>query len=157
MVLAFQTDVTRIVSFMYAREGSNQQYRMVGVSGGHHELTHHMNNAEKIANIRKINTYHIDQFAYLLTRLKAVREGEGTLLDNCMIAYGSAIGDGNRHTHHDLPVLLAGKGGGTIRTGRHVRYERETPLNNLWLAMLERFGARTDRLGDSTGVLGNLA
>src|SRR5207302_3357011 len=119
--------------------------------------THHRNDRELIAKIRQINTYHILQLAYLLTRLKSIPEGDGTLLDNCMIAYGSAIADGNRHTHHDLPVLLAGKGGGTIRSGRHVRYGSETPLNNLWLAMLERFGARTDRLGDSTGVLGNLA
>src|SRR5262249_62317242 len=103
MVLAFQTDVTRISSCMYAREGSNQQYRMVGVSGGHHELTHPMNNPEKIASIRRINTYHIEQFAYLLGKLRAVREGDRTLLDNCMIAYGSAIADRSRHTHHDLP------------------------------------------------------
>ena len=100
-----------------------------------------------------INTYHIEQFAYLLGKLKSVKEGDGTLLDNCMIAYGSAIADGNRHNHDDLPVLLAGSGGGTIKTGRHVRVERETPLNNLWLAMLDRMGAPTKQLGDSTGVL----
>lgn len=157
IALAFQTDVTRIVTCMFAREGSNLQYRMAGVSGAHHELTHHQGDAAKISSVKTINTYHVRQLAYLLDKLKSVREGDGTLLDNCMIAYGSAIGDGNRHTHHDLPILLCGKGGGTIRTGRHVRYGRETPLNNLWLAMLDRFGARVNTLGDSTGILGNLA
>jgi hypothetical protein len=157
MALAFQTDVTRIISCMLAREGSNLQYRMVGVSGAHHEMTHHMGNQQKIADIRTINTYHVTQLAYFIERLKSIREGEGTLLDNCMITYGSAIADGNRHTHHDLPVLLVGRGGGSIRTGRHVRYPYNTPLNNLWLAMLDRFGARTERVGDSTGLLPNLS
>ncbi len=156
IALAFQTDVTRIATCMFAKEGSGQQYRMVGVTGSHHELTHHQNDAAKIASVRTINTYHVRQFAYLIEKLKSIREGAGTLLDNCMIAYGSAIGDGNRHTHHDLPILLAGKAGGTLRTGRHVRFARETPLNNLWLAMLDRFGARTDALGDSTGILQGL-
>ena len=104
-----------------------------------------------------INTYLVTQLAYLTGKLKAVKEGDGTLLDNCMIAYGSAIADPNRHAHHDLPVLLVGSGGGTIKTGRYVRYKAETPLNNLWLAMLDRFGAKADKLGDSTGVLDGLA
>jgi hypothetical protein len=157
LVLAFQADVTRIATFMFAREGSNLQYRMVGVSEGHHELTHHRNDPKMIAKVREINTYHVRQFAYLLGKLKSVPEGDGTLLDNCMIAYGSAIGDGNRHTHHDLPVLLAGKGGGSIKSGRHLRYPKETPVNNLWLAMLDRMGAHTSQLGDSTGLLEGLS
>jgi hypothetical protein len=157
LVLAFQTDVTRVVTFMLGREGSEQRYRMIGISEGHHELTHHRGDPAMQAKVRAINTYHVRQFAYLLGKLKSVREGGGTLLDGCMIAYGSGNGDGNRHTHHDLPVLLAGKGGGTIKTGRHVRYPRETPLNNLWLAMLDRMGARTEKLGDSTGPLEGLA
>jgi hypothetical protein len=157
MVLAFQTDVTRIVTFMFGREGSDQKYPMVGVNEGHHSITHHQNKPELQAKIRAINTYHIEQFAYLLGKLKSIREGDGTLLDNCMVAYGSAIADGNRHEHGDLPLLLAGKGGGTIRTGRHTRFTTETPLNNLWLAMLERMGAPTKQLGDSTGVLQSLA
>jgi hypothetical protein len=157
MVLAFQTDVTRISTFMLGREGSNQRYRMIGVREGHHELTHHRGDPDKKERIRKINHYHIQQFAYLIGKLKAVPEGEGTLLDNCMIAYGSAIGDGNRHTHHDLPVLLMGKGGGSIKSGRHLRYPRETPLNNLWLAMLDRMDAPTPKLGDSTGLLEGLS
>jgi Protein of unknown function (DUF1552) len=157
LVLAFQTDVTRIATFMFGREGSEQKYTMVGVNEGHHSITHHQNKPELQAKIRAINTYHIGQFAYLLSRLKAIKEGDGTLLDNCMIAYGSAIADGNRHEHGDLPVLLGGRGGGTIKTGRHARVERETPINNLWLAMLERMGASTKQLGDSTGVLQGLA
>jgi uncharacterized protein DUF1552 len=156
LVLAFQTDVTRVATFMFGREGSEQKYTMAGVNEGHHSITHHQNKPELQAKIRAINTYHIERFAYLLGKLKAVKEGEGTLLDNCMIAYGSAIADGNRHEHGDLPVLLAGRGGGTIKTGRHVRVERETPVNNLWLAMLERMGAATKQLGDSTGVLQGL-
>jgi hypothetical protein len=157
MVLAFQADVTRVISCMFGREGSEQKYRMIGVNEGHHELTHHRGDPEKIAKVRTINTYHIRQFAYLLDKLKSIREGEGTLLDNCMIAYGSGNSDGNRHTHENLPVLLAGKGGGSLKTGRHIRYPRETPVNNLWLAMLDRMGVPTEKLGDSTGVLPGLS
>jgi hypothetical protein len=157
MVLAFQTDVTRICTFMFAKEGSNIQYRKVGITEGHHDISHHQNNQTKKDKLKKINTFHIEQLAYLMDRLKAIREGDGTLLDNCMIGYGSAIADSNRHTHHDLPVVLMGKGGGSIRTGRHVRWPRETPINNLWLAMLERFGTRIESLGDSTGVLTGLS
>ena len=157
MVLAFQTDVTRVMTCMFAREGSEQKYRMIGVNEGHHELTHHRNDPEKIAKVKKINTYHIEQFAYLLGKLKSIPEGDGTLLDNCMIAYGSGNSDGNRHTHENLPILVAGKGGGSLKTGRHVRYPSETPVNNLWLAMLDRMGAPTESLGDSTGVLPGLS
>jgi Protein of unknown function (DUF1552) len=157
MVLAFQADVTRVVSCMFGREGSEQKYRMIGVSEGHHELTHHRNDPEKIAKVRTINTYHIQQFAYFLGKLKSIPEVEGSLLDNCLIAYGSGNSDGNRHTHENLPILLAGKGGGSLKTGRHIRYPRETPVNNLWLAMLDRMGAPTESLGDSTGVLQGLS
>jgi hypothetical protein len=157
LVLAFQTDVTRVATFMFGREGSDRSYAMVGVKEGHHSITHHQNKPELLAKIRAINTYHIEQFAYLLGRLRSIPEGEGTLLDNCLIAYGSAIADGNRHDHGDLPILLAGRGGGTIQSGRHLRVPRDTPLTNLWLAMLERMGAPTKQLGDSTGVLEGLA
>jgi hypothetical protein len=157
LVMAFQTDVTRIATFMFAREGSEQKYRMVGISEGHHELTHHRNDPAKKAKVRTINTYHIQQFAYLIGKLKSIPEGAGTLLDSCMIAYGSGNSDGNRHTHHDLPILLAGKGGGSLKTGRHLRYPKDTPVNNLWLAMLDRMGAHTEQLGDSTGLLAGLS
>jgi hypothetical protein len=157
LVLAFQTDVTRIATFMLAREGSEIQYRNLGITEGHHECTHHRGNKDLIDKVCKINKFHVDQFAYLVGKLKAVREGEGTLLDNSMIVYGSGIEDGSMHTHTAVPTLMAGKGGGTIKTGRHLRYPKETPLNNLWLALLDRVGIRTDKLGDSTGVLEGLA
>jgi hypothetical protein len=153
MVLAFQADVTRVCTFVMANEGSNKPYPFADVPEGHHDLSHHGNDKAKRAKIAKINRFHVTQFARLLERLKAVKEGEGTLLDHCMVAYGSGNSDGNAHNHDDLPVLLAGRGGGTIQTGRHVRFPRETPLNNLWLAVLERLGAKTASLGDSTGIL----
>jgi hypothetical protein len=156
LVLAFQSDLTRIATFVYANDGSNRSYRFIGVPEGHHDLSHHGGSAEKQAKIAKINRFHISMFAYFLGKLRSIREGDGTLLDHCMIAYGSGIADGNRHNHDDLPTLLVGGGNGTLRPGRHIRYRRETPLNNLWLAMLERIGAKTERLGDSTGVLPGL-
>ncbi|AGA30072.1 DUF1552 domain-containing protein [Singulisphaera acidiphila] len=157
MVLAFQTDVTRVATCMFGREGSELRYKMVGVSEGHHELTHHRGDPDKIDKVRSINTFHIQQFAYLIGKLKSIPEGEGTLLDNCMIAYGSGNSDGNRHTHDNLPILVAGKGGGSLKTGRHIRFPKETPVNNLWLSLLDRMGARLEQLGDSTGHLEGLA
>jgi len=157
MVMAFQADVTRVATCMFGREGSQLKYRMVGVSEGHHELTHHRNDPDKVDKVRNINTFHVQQYAYFLNKLKSIPEGEGTLLDNCMIAYGSGNSDGNRHTHHDLPILVAGKGGGSLKTGRHVRYEKETPVNNLWLSLIDRMGVRMEQLGDSTGHLRDLA
>jgi hypothetical protein len=153
MVLAFQTDVTRIATFVIANEGSNKPYAFVGVPEGHHDLSHHGNDKVKKEKIAKINTFHVTQLAYVLGRLKAVKEGDGTLLDHCMIAYGSANSDGNAHNHDNLPLLLAGKAGGTIKQGRHVRFPKETPINNLWVAMLQRMGVKVSSLGDSTGVL----
>src|SRR5262245_17120424 len=156
LVLAFQTDSTRICSLMLGREGSEQKYRVVGVNEGHHSISHHQNRPQNLEKLKLINTYLVSQLAYLTGKLKAVKEGDGTLLDNCMIAYGSAIADPNRHAHHDLPVLMVGRGGGTIKPGRYIRYKAETPLNNLWLAMLQRFGASVPKLGDSTGSLDQL-
>jgi hypothetical protein len=153
LTLGFQADVTRVCTFVFVNEGSNKPYPTVGVPEGHHDLSHHGNDAAKKSKIAKINTFHVTQLAYLLRRLKSVKEGERTLLDSCMVAYGSGNSDGNRHNHDDLPILVAGRGGGSLRTGRHVRYAKETPLNNLWLALLERLGARLPSLGDSTGIL----
>jgi hypothetical protein len=157
MVLAFQTDVTRIATFMIGREGSEQKYRMVGVNEGHHTISHHQNKQDNLNKLKAINTYHVEQLAYLTGKLKAIKEADGTLLDNCMIGYGSAIADPNRHIHDDLPILLVGRGGGTIKTGRYVRYPKETPLNNLWLAMLERFGVPSAKVGDGKGPLEGLS
>jgi hypothetical protein len=156
LVLAFQADVTRVCTFVLANEGSNRPYRFIGVPEGHHDLSHHGNDAKKRAKIRDINRFHVTQLAYLLGRLQSIREGDGTLLDHSMIVYGSGNSDGNAHNHDDLPVLLAGRGGGTIKTGRHLRYPRETPLSNLWVALLERMKCGVPSLGDSTGALAGL-
>lgn len=156
LVMAFQTDSTRIATLMLANAGSNRSYNEIGISDGHHDLSHHGKEPEKIEKISKINRLHIEQFAYVLGKLRSIEEGEGTLLDNVMIVYGSGISDGNRHNHNDLPVLLAGGGGGTIKTGRHLIYKDRTPLNNLFLCMLDRMGAPTDSFGDSTGKLDRL-
>ena len=157
MALAFQTDTTRITTFMVAHDGSNRSYPFIGVSDGHHDLSHHGGDEEKKQKIARINQFHMRQFAYFLEKLKSIKEGDGTLLDNCMIIYGSGIADGNAHSHHDLPVLLAGRGGGTLTPGRHVRYEKNTPMTNLYLSLLDRINAPVERLGDSSGKLGGLA
>ena len=152
MALAFQIDVTRVCTLVFANEGSNKAYPWIGVNEGHHELSHHGNDAGKLSKIRSINLFHTKQFAYLLEKLKSVKEGNGTLLDHSMIVYGSGNSDGNRHNHDDLPVLLAGRAGGTIKTGRHVKMNGETPISNLWVSMLERIDVRAP-VGDSTGPL----
>jgi hypothetical protein len=157
MILAFQTDSTRIATMMFANAGDNKNYRMIGVPDGHHDLSHHQNDAEKLAKIAKINRFQIQQFSYLLQKMKSIKEGERTLLDNSMIVYGSGISDGNRHNHDNLPILLAGSGGGTIETGRHVRYDLETPACNLFMSMLDRMGVDTPFIGDSTGRLTGLS
>ena len=157
LVLAFQTDTTRVGTFVFANEGSNRSYGFMGVSEGHHDLSHHENNPTKLEKIRRINTFHVTQYAYLVNKLKSIQEGNGTLLDHCMVVYGSGNSDGNRHNHDDLPIVVAGKGNGSLTTGRHVKFARETPLNNLWLSMLDRMQSGVDRLGDSTGRLNGLS
>ncbi len=156
MTLAFQTDQTRICSFMFANAGSGKTYPMLAIKEGHHYLSHHQNDQEKIAKIAKINLYHTQLLAYILQRLDNTPEGEGTLLDNTLLVYGSGIGDGNRHNHDDLPILVAGNTQGAFSTGRHIRYKKETPLMNLYLTMLQQAGVKVDALGDSTGTLDNL-
>lgn len=157
MTVAFQMDATRVLTFMMGREGSGRAYREIGVPDAHHGLTHHRGNEEWIEKIRKINTYHVEQFAYFIDKLSKTPDGDGTLLDSSMIIYGSGIADGNRHTHHDLPVLLAGGGNGTLKSGRHVKYASETPMANLFLSMLDLAGAPTEMLGDSKGKLNHLS
>lgn len=156
LVLAFQADVTRVCTFVLANEASNKAYPFLGVSEMHHELSHHDRNPAKLAKLSTINKFHVSQLAYLLTKLKSIKEGDGTLLDHCMIAYGSGNSDGNAHNHDDLPILLAGQGGGAIKGGRHIRFPKETPLNNLWVAMLDRMKVDVQKLGDSTGSLPGL-
>lgn len=156
-VLAYQTDMTRVITLMMAREGSNRPYRNIGISDGHHNLTHHQNDPEKIAKIIKINEVQVKLYGYLLERLKATPDGEDNLLDNSLILYGSSISDGNLHTHHDLPIVLAGGGGGQVKGNRHLRFPKETPLNNLLLSMVNKAGVPVEKFGDSTGTMDCLA
>jgi hypothetical protein len=157
LVIAFQTDMTRVVTYMLAHEGSNRSYRSIGISDGHHSVTHHQNDPEKIAKVVKINELHVRTFAYLLEKLNATPDGDGSLLDHSMILYGSSISDGNAHTHDDLPLVLAGGAAGQVQCGRHIRYQRETPMNNLLLAMLDKAGVPAEHLGDSTGQVAYLS
>jgi hypothetical protein len=156
MVLAFQTDTTRICTYIFADEGSNRAYRNLGISDGHHDLSHHGRNQDKLESLRKINRFHMETFAYVLEKMRSVREGNGTLLDHSMIVYGSGISDGDRHNHNDLPVILAGRGGGSITPGRHLKYSDGTPMANLHLSLLDRLGCRVEKLGDSSGRIENL-
>lgn len=157
MVLAFQTDSTRVSTLMFANAGDNRNYRNIGVPEGHHELSHHREDPEKLEKIAKINRFHVQQLSYLLQKMKSIKEGERTLLDHSMIVYGSGISDGNRHNNENLPILLAGSGGGTISPGRHIRYETETPMCNLFMSMLERMNVDVPFVGDSTGYLRGLS
>ena len=152
-LVAFQTDLTRVSTFMIGREGSIRTYREIGISDGHHPLTHHRGNPDWIEKITCINTYHVEQFAYFLGRLKSTADGDGTLLDHTMVVYGGGLSDGNNHTHGDLPVLVAGGGLGH----GHLRYPAETPMNNLHLVLLDRIGVKVESLGDSRGELDHLS
>jgi len=156
MALAFQADLTRISTFMICREGSTRTYREIGVSDAHHPLTHHRGNPGWIEKVTKINSFHIEQFAYFVGKLKATPDGDGTLLDRMMVVYGSGLADGNQHTHNDLPVAIVGAGNGALRPGRHVRYPKETPMTNLYVAMLDHMGITPEHIGDSTGELQHL-
>jgi hypothetical protein len=153
LALAFQADVTRVATFTFANEASNRSYHFLGVADGHHDVSHHGGDPEKQRRIGTINRFHVEQFAYFLGKLKAAREADQTLLDRSLIVYGSGISDGNSHDHANLPILLAGRGGGTVVPGRHLRFPGETPLNNLFLSLLDRVGAEVPYLGDSTGRL----
>jgi hypothetical protein len=154
MVLAFQTDSTRISTFLLAHDGSNRSFKEIGVSSGHHNLSHHKGNAENLEQIQKIDQFYITQLAYFLKRMKETEDVDGnSLLHNSMIVYGSGISDGNRHNHNDLPVIVAGGGGGAFNPGRHVDLGEEVPLSNLYVRMLNEFGVPTKSFGDSTGTL----
>lgn len=152
--LAIQSDSTRLLTFMYANEGSNTGYPEIGAPESHHELSHHGKSEEKLEKITKINTYHLSKFAYLVKQLSLIREGENSLLDNCLILYGSGISDGDRHNHDDLPIILLGRGGGRLQGNSHQRFPNKTPLCNLYLWMLQQAGVKADSFGDSTAVLG---
>lgn len=153
LTLAFQTDSTRIATFMLAHDGSNRSFSEIGVPDGHHSISHHQRDAEKLRKIGEIDRFYLKQLGWFLAKLKATKDGEGSLLDNSMIVYGGGISDGDRHDHSRLPVILAGKGGGTLTPGRRIVLDGEVPMTNLYLSMLERMGVKAERIGDSTGRL----
>src|SRR5205085_271212 len=155
-VVAFQADLTRVTTLMIGREGSMRVYPEIEVPDPHHPLTHHRNNPEWIEKVAKINCLHTEVFAYFLEKLKATKEAGGTLLDHSMIVYVSGLSDGNRHSHEDLPVLVAGRGDGRLKPGRHLVYKKGTPMTNLYVSLLDRMGVQPERLGDSTGKLEQL-
>jgi hypothetical protein len=153
IAMAFETDTTRVATFLFGNEVSNQNFSFLGgVKGGHHSLSHHMNDAENLRQYQIINRWHVEQYAYLLCKLRAMPEGEGgSVLDNSMILFGSGIRDGNKHDPHNLPLLLAGRAGGRIVTGQHLVYEKDAPMANLFVSMLHAFGCPVERFADSTG------
>jgi len=154
IALGFQTDTTRIATFMFGNEVSNQSFSFVeGVSGAHHSLSHHQNEADKMRQYQLINAWHIAQYGYLLRKLQAMKEGESTVLDNSMVLFGAGIRDGNKHDPHNLPLVIAGRGGGRIATGQHLVYTADSPLANLYVSMLDAFGTPVERFADSTGPL----
>jgi hypothetical protein len=157
LALAFQTDQTRVITLLMGIEQSPRNYPEIGITEGHHGLTHHQGDTAKIEKVAQINEFHIKQFTYLLDKLKATPDGDGTLLDHSMIVYGSALADGNAHQHNNLPTVLAGRGNGTLRPGRHIRYPDETPITNLYMSMLDIMGVPVEQIGDSTGRLEGLS
>jgi hypothetical protein len=157
MTVAFQADLTRVVTLMIGREGGNRTYRSIGVPDAHHGLSHHFNDTAKIERLQKIDQHHVEMLSYFLGKMKETRDGEQTLLDNSLIVYGSSLSDGNRHEHLDLPTLLAGGGAGKIHSGRHIRFAKGTPMTNLYLTMLDMAGVRPEKVGDSTGKVEHLS
>jgi hypothetical protein len=157
MVLAFWSDSTRISTFMFGNAVSNKNFSFLeGVKGAHHEMSHHENKEDKLEQYKRINTWHVAQTAYMLEKMDSIPEGEGTLLDNSMVLFGAGMRDGNAHNPHDLPVLLAGRAGGTLASGRHLVYPKNTQLCNLYQSMLRRMGTPVERFSDSTGELEGL-
>lgn len=153
MVLAFKTDSTRVSSFLMAHDGSNRSFGEIGVNDGHHNLSHHRKNEENLEKIAKIDQFYLEQLSYFLEKMKSTEDVDGkSLLHNSMIVYGGCISDGDRHNHDDLPIILAGQGGGAFKPGRHVDLGEDVPLSNLYVRMLEEFGVNENRFGDSTGT-----
>ena len=156
LALAYQTDLTRISTFMLAREVSGRAYPEIGVSDSHHPLSHHQDEPAKLERLHKINEYHFRQFAYLVDRLSGLPEGDGTMLDSTLFLYGTGISDSNTHFHDDLPIALVGGKAAGIKGGRYIRYPVDTPLANMHITILEKLGVSAESLGDSTGRLDRL-
>ena len=153
MTVAFQADLTRVITFMYSREGGNRTYPQIGVPDAHHGLSHHQNDPAKMARLQLIDHHHVDMLSYFLGKLQGTKDGDGTLLDHSTLVYGSSLSDSNRHLHDNLPVLLMG---GSSRGDRHVRYPKGTPMTNLYLTMLDGLGVHPEKIGDSTGKIEHL-
>lgn len=153
LTLAFQTDTTRLATFMFSYEKSGRAYPEIDARAAHHSSSHHNNEEQNLTQLTRINAHHINLFARMLERMSKIQEGERTLLDNVLFCYGSGIGDGNKHNHDDLPILVAGGAGGTLTGGRHIAFEEKTPICNLYLEMLHRAGMNVSQFGDSTGRL----
>jgi hypothetical protein len=155
-VLAFQCDLTRVSTFMI-RETTERAYPEIGIRDGHHTLTHHGGDQQKIAKVVKINTYHASMFAYYLEKLRSTADGDGSLLDHVLLMYGAGLSNGNRHDATNLPIAIAGGGSGQVKGGRHVQLPKGTPLSNLHVTVLDRVGIPGERVGDSTGELRELS
>jgi hypothetical protein len=156
VTVAFQADLSRVVTFIVTREGTSRSYREIGIPDGHHPLTHHRNDPPTMEKVAQINVYHTQQLSAWISKLKSIKEGDSTMLDNSMIVYGAGLGDGNRHTHEDLPTLIVGRGGKSFKGGRRIVFRRETPMANLYLTMMDRMGVQTEHFGDATGRLDGL-
>jgi hypothetical protein len=156
MTIAFQADITRVITLMIGREGGNRTYRQIGVPDAHHGLSHHFNDPAKIERLQKIDQHHVEMYSRFLGKLKKTVDGDGTLLDHSMVLYGCSISDSNKHEHFNLPTVLAGGGAGRIKGGRHIRYRKGTPMTNLFLNMLDIVGVKEDKFGDSTGRIEHL-
>jgi hypothetical protein len=156
MVLAYQADVTRVITFMVSREVSNRTYPQVGVTDGHHAISHHQNRAEKMEKNVRIQTYNISQFGYFLEKMKTTPDGDGSLLDHAVMLYGSNMSNSNAHDHYPLPNLVVGGAAGRLKGGRHLKYADRTPMTNLLVSMLDKVGVKQGTLGDSSGQLANL-
>ena len=156
-VLAYQADLTRIITFMVAHETSNRAYPEIDVSDAHHPLSHHGGDQEKVQKLIRVNTYHAELFAYYLGRLDATEDGDGSLLDHAMVMYGAGMSNGNTHNHHKLPMVLAGGGSGTLKGGRHFSYDDDPPVTNLFMSVLGKLGVHPESIGDSTGELKELS
>ena len=157
LALAYRSDLTRISTFMLAKEISGRAYPEIGVPDSHHPTSHHQNDPEKLAKLAKINTFHMQQFATFVDKLQQIPDGDGSLLDHSMFLYGAAISDSNTHFYDNLPLVLVGGGGGLLSSGRHILYRGDLPVTNLHLSLLGRLGVPTERLGDSTGTLDYLS
>jgi hypothetical protein len=156
VTIAFQADQTRVLTFLVTHEGTSRAYREIGISDGHHPLTHHMGNMEKLNKVAEINLYQMKQFALWMQKMKATKDGDGSLLDHSMIVYGAGMSDGNGHDPKNLPILLLGAGCGALKSGRHIRYQKGTPLANMHLALLNKLNVPLEKIGDSTGELTDL-